>query len=450
MTIARGAAIGAVAAAALVVVLMLFGGGGGHPYKLSFQTAGQLVKGDDIQVGGRRIGAVEAITLAENNQALVDISVEDGFAPLHEGTKATIRLTSLSGVANRYIELSLGPNNAPKLPDNATIPEDKTTTVVDIDQIFNTLDAPTREGLGRFIRGQGDWYKDKSAKANMAAYYLNPAISTSADVFDQISRDQLTLGKAVTSTAKAMGAIASRRSDLTNLITNSNSFAAAIASQNASLAEGLSQLPATLTRANSTFENLRSTLVPVQNLIDASKPQTVDLEAFFAQLNPAVNRAVPVFQNLSPMISKPGTSNDITDTFKGSPTLQKLANDNGFSSFPASKASLGKGTSVFDFARPYTVDLAGWIRELGQVTAFYDANGHYARVSPAFNAYSFDSGNNTFSIQDADKRLSVYEGITNGTYNTRRCPGAAAGAPTGMAWPFLTPAGCDQGQVLPG
>ena len=449
MSIARGAAIGAIAAAAIVVVFMLFGGGGGHKYKLRFQTAGQLVKGDDIQVGGRRIGSVDAISLTKDNQAEIEITVDDEFAPLPASTKATERLTSLSGVANRYIELALGPNNGPKIPDGGTIDEDRTTSVVDVDQLFDTLDAPTRQGLARFIRGQAQWYKGKEAEGNLAAYFLNPALSTTSQVFEQISNDQRTLGQAVTATASAMGAIASRRQDLTNLITNSNSFATAIASQNASFATALGALPKTLRRANDTFVQLDSSLVPVQNLVNASIPQTVNLTKFFRLLNPAVASSVPVFQNLSPMVHKPGLNNDLADTFTSAPKLQNLANANEFSAFPSSKRSLGTGTDTLSFARPYTVDLTGWIRELGQVTAFYDANGHYARVSPAFNAYSYNSSTNDLTVMDAQKRLSVYEDITNGTYNTRRCPGAAAGAPAGMTWPFLTPAGCDSSQVLP-
>jgi phospholipid/cholesterol/gamma-HCH transport system substrate-binding protein len=35
------------------------------------------------------------------------------------------------------------------------------------------------------------------------------------------------------------------------------------------------------------------------------------------------------------------------------------------------------------FIRPYTPDLWAAVTRLGQITAFYDGNGHYARVQPA-------------------------------------------------------------------
>jgi ABC-type transporter Mla subunit MlaD len=75
-----------------------------------------------VQIGGRRVGAVQEITLADNNEAVVRISVDDGFAPLHEGTSAAIRLTSLSGIANRYVALSPGPNSAASSRRGSTSP----------------------------------------------------------------------------------------------------------------------------------------------------------------------------------------------------------------------------------------------------------------------------------------------------------------------------------------
>src|SRR5262249_32305765 len=115
MTIARGAVLGALLAVVAVLAIILLSGGGGTHYHLIFETGGQLVKGDDVQIGGRRLGGVDDIVLTDDNQAEVVINVEKPYAPLHEGTKATIRLTSLSGVANRYIALAPGPNNAPEI-----------------------------------------------------------------------------------------------------------------------------------------------------------------------------------------------------------------------------------------------------------------------------------------------------------------------------------------------
>ena len=70
--------------------------------------------GDVVQVD-QRTGSVESISLTKNNQAAVKVSVQEPYAPLHEGTQAVVRLTSLSGIANRYVGLTPGPSTAAKI-----------------------------------------------------------------------------------------------------------------------------------------------------------------------------------------------------------------------------------------------------------------------------------------------------------------------------------------------
>src|SRR3954452_24114564 len=126
MTVARVAALAALGIAVVVVAVLLLTGDGGKEYKVQLINAGQLVNGDDVQVGGRRVGSIEDISLTNNNQAQLKIKVDSDFAPLHEGTTAIVRATSLSGIANRYLALSPGPNSAPAFPDNKLIPTDNT------------------------------------------------------------------------------------------------------------------------------------------------------------------------------------------------------------------------------------------------------------------------------------------------------------------------------------
>ena len=147
MTIARGAAIASLVVAVIAVAVLMFGSSGGETYVLHMQTANQLVKGNEVQVGGLAVGKVTDISLSKDNQADVKITVNDNFAPLHEGTTAIVRIASLPSVANRYISLTPGPNNAPEIPGGGVIEQDKTTNAVDLDQLFNALEPKTRKGL---------------------------------------------------------------------------------------------------------------------------------------------------------------------------------------------------------------------------------------------------------------------------------------------------------------
>src|SRR4051812_30209336 len=160
MTVARGAAIGALAVVVILILALFLGRSSARSYKLVFQDAGQLVKGNQVQIGGATVGQVTDIELTDDNLAEITIKVKEGkVLPLHKGTRATIRATSLSGVANRYVSLDPGPNNAPAIPDEGKLQPDSTQSIVDLDQLFNTLDPRTRRGLQQVVQGSADQYE---------------------------------------------------------------------------------------------------------------------------------------------------------------------------------------------------------------------------------------------------------------------------------------------------
>ena len=150
--------------------------GGGHEYTLVFENAGQLVKGDNVQIGGRAVGTVTSIELTANNQAAIRVTVEEPYAPLREGTQAIIRLTSLSGIANRYVALTPGPGREPDAAATTRrLDTASTTTAVDLDQLFNTLDPEARKDLQGVIEGFKTQFEGKGDKANASARVLQPA-----------------------------------------------------------------------------------------------------------------------------------------------------------------------------------------------------------------------------------------------------------------------------------
>ncbi|MCZ4494666.1 MAG: phospholipid/cholesterol/gamma-HCH transport system substrate-binding protein [Baekduia sp.] len=443
MTASRLAALAAIAVVAVVAVLLLKGSSQ-HEYTLVFQSAGQLVKDNDVQIGGRRIGRVAAIKLDDRNLAEVRIQVDEPYAPLHLGTTATIRSGSLSGVANRYIALAPGPNNAPKLDDGQTLGLDRTTTSVDLDQLFDTLDPKTRASLQKVIKGSATQYRGKGAQANEALKYFNPTLSTTSRLVNELDRDQQSLQDFIIYTARATTALAERRGDLTNLVTNANTTSGAIASESASLNRALKALPATLRRGNSTFVDLRSTLDDLDQLVNASKPVAPRLAPFFKQLRPLITDARPTIRDLSSLISRPGAGNDLIDLLNQQPRLTQVATP----TFQHTIKGLQQGTPVLQFIRPYAPDLIGWFRDFGQSTANYDANGHFARISPIVNAFQFTdnpAGGTLTPLKPSERQVGLQSG------KVRRCPGGATQVAADGSNPYA-PAGsdCDPSLVPPG
>jgi phospholipid/cholesterol/gamma-HCH transport system substrate-binding protein len=420
VTAARIAAAGALAlAVALAVWLLLFRGDGGTEYTLIFQNAGQLVTDDDVQVGGRRVGSVREIELTEDNQAAIKVVVQEPYAPLREGTRAVIRLTSLSGIANRYIALTPAPGDAKELTEGATITTESTTDVVDLDQIFNTLDERTRGDLAGVIKGFATQYEGKGEQAGQSAKYFNPLLSSSRRLVQEVTEDEAALTEFLVNSSRAVTTIAERRDELSQLVGNANATASAIGAENAALARALGLLPTTLRRANTTFVNLRATLDDLDVLVAESKPATKDLAPFLRELRPLVAAARPTIRDLRTAVRRPGTDNDLVEATRKLPSLQRAATP----SFRNSRQALEKAQPVLEFARPYTPDFIGWVRDFGQGASNYDANGHFARIQPMFNAFSFGdnpAGGVLTPIPPSQRMDGVQSGVI------KRCPGAAS------------------------
>jgi len=447
--VGRLAAVGALVLAVVLVAVVVLGGGDKRRYRMTFQTAGQLVKGDEVQVGGRAVGTIKDIELTTSNDALVEIEVEEPFAPLHEGTTGIIRATSLSGVANRYIALTPGPNSGGELDDDAVLGTDRTTTPVDLDQLFNTLDPRTRKGLQNVVQGFATWYEGKGKQANEAARYFSPALSTTARLTEELTKDQGALTAFVVNTSKAMTALAERRDDLASLVSNGNTTFGAIAAENDGLSRALTVLPSTLRRANTTFVNLRATLDDLDVLVDESKPATRELAPFLRELRPLVRSARPTIADLSALIRRPGANNDAVEATRQLPALQRTATP----AFRNSVGALKRSQPFIETVRPYAPEFVGWLRGFGQAASPYDANGHYARVSPIFNALSFTDSPAGGVLTPKARGTGRLDGLQTG--KVKKCPGAAIQAPADGSAPFLDsgalgPEDCDPTILPPG
>ncbi|HXD59576.1 MAG TPA: MCE family protein [Thermoleophilaceae bacterium] len=428
-----------------LVALLMFGGKGPYEVTAEFQSASQLVNGNLVEIGGRQVGKVKSISLAPNGLARVKFTVDGDFSPLHEGTQATIRVNSLSGIANRYVSLQLGPSEENPIPDGGTIPAAKTQSAVDLDSILNSLDEPSRKGLEEIIRGSAANLDGKGQQANESLKYLSPALSTTSQLTAELASDQAEFNRFVTDTSGVVTTLASRSTDLSELVANANAFTRAIGDENQSLSQALGVLPDTLQNGTKTFRDLHGTLDDLDVLVNESKPATKKLAPFFAQLRPLLRDADPTIRDLSQLIRAPGANNDLIELLGKQPQLTNLAKHD----FPRTIQALQKSQPVIDYIRPYSPELTGWLTRYGQSASPYDGNGHYARVQPIFNKFTFSknaSGSFLTAVPDDQRLAGLEQHVSN------RCPGSATQPSADGSNPFLdlSQLGCNPSAVPPG
>jgi phospholipid/cholesterol/gamma-HCH transport system substrate-binding protein len=437
--IGRIAAIAAVVAAAVLVGFIIFGGGGGYTVHAVFENANQLVKGNQVELDGTPIGSVKGLGMTPQGQAEITLGIEGKYAPLPAGVHATIRQASQSGIANRYIDLEMpsAEGDKTKIPDGGVISADNTTTSVDLDQLFNTLDRPTRKALQDFFKGNAKALAGKGALQNLGFQYLNPALSTSRRLFGELNRDTPTLERFVTQSSRLVSTLASRRADLSALIQNLDQTMGAIGSQKVALADALGRLPAFMRRSNTTFLNLRATLNDVDPLVNASKPLARKLNPFLDQLQPLLHDLKPTVADLRSIVRRPGANNDLTELTQGFGPLASEALDTKNrkvdfgagpqdvgqtdGAFPTAVKSFKDASPVIAFGRPYTPDFLGWLDDFS-TSGGYDALGGISRTQVIFNATTIQNG--IPAIIPIAQRPELYKQF-NRIYQYKRCPGAS-------------------------
>jgi phospholipid/cholesterol/gamma-HCH transport system substrate-binding protein len=441
--VARVAGVVAIVGAIVLAgVLLFYDSGGGYTVKARFTNAGQLVKGNLVEVGGVKAGTVTGFRVTEDGQVEVDMKIEDEHAPLRVGTTATIRQNSQSSTAGRYIELFLPSENQAggDIPDGGTMGIDRTTSTVELDQLFNTLDPPTRKSLQQLYAGLNAAYTGKGEQANAGLKYLSPQLATTTRLFEELRHDPQVLERFLVDSSRLVTTLASRRDDLASLIGNLNTTTRALSSDRAALAEVLDRFPGFMRQANTTYVDLRATLDDLDPFVDASKPVARRLQPYLRELRPFARDARPTVRDLSAIVRSPGEDNDLLELQRTYPPLAEITLETERRSidygtgkrnvgetrgaFPELARALAGSTPIVAHGRPYTPDFVGWMDDFSH-TGGYDANGSFSRTQTLLDAFSPSDGSGAVSaLLPLADRADVLKNFTR-VQQVKRCPGAA-------------------------
>ncbi len=348
-----------------------------------------------------------------------------------------VRSQSLSGIANRYVDLDLpdGETGDETIADGGTIEQVNTTSEVDLDTLFNTFNEETVADLKSVIKGFARSYDAVGPQANAGFYYLNPFFSTSRRVFGELTRDERSLENLIVDSASLTEALASRSGDIELLIANINDMFGAIGNREAELASAIGQLPDFMRQFNTTAVNLRAALDDVDPLIEASKPVAKKLQPFAKRLRRFARDSVPTIKGLDGIVKRKGGANDLIELTELQVPLGAIAagpvNRNGQSrpgAFPASAQALTDGLPQLQWFRPYITEdaISGWFDDFSH-SGFPDALGGVGRISLTLNTFTAGAGGVPNFLDPIDPNLIIggqpFEGLLD-IKNLERCPGA--------------------------
>jgi phospholipid/cholesterol/gamma-HCH transport system substrate-binding protein len=370
--LARVGAFAALAAAAIIVVILLISSGSTYVLHVPFRDAGQLVKGDLVTVAGHQVGSVGAITLTDNGLADVELDISDGgITPIRSGTIAQIGQLSLTGLANRFVGLSLSGAGHP-IPSGGTLPLTQTRGIVDLDAALDALTPRVRASIQQILRAGAYFVSRPTARQLNAAFrYLNPALSQSAALGGEVVADKIALQRLVASSAQVSTALAGRDADLAGAVTNTAASLREVASQRAALEDAIARAPAVLRQSTGVLADVDSTLHVLNPTLTDLQPVAPKLATLLRNVAPTANNLVPTIRGLQQLVPRATSALNAAGpaAAQATPAVKSLT------------GALTELTPILAGLRPYAPDVvAGFFNGVGGASGgFYDANGHYLK-----------------------------------------------------------------------
>ncbi len=290
---------------ALVAVFLAYNANNGLPfvptYRISVEipNANTLIKGNEVRIGGVRVGQVtdvEPETGADGSvNAKVDLELDRDQKPLPDDSTVIVRSRSALGL--KYLEITRGTatqglQEGGILPLSAAQPEP-----VEIDQLFNTFDEPTREAIQVNLLEFGNALAGRGAQLNGAIQELRPLVEVLEPVMRNLASPQTDLRGFVTGLSRAAAEaapVAEQQADI--FVSLDTTFGALATVARPFIQQAIERTP-------ETFDTLARTSPRINRFVDDTAHLFGDLRPGFAALAPtshvllkAANKGIPALK----------------------------------------------------------------------------------------------------------------------------------------------------------
>ena len=376
----------------IVAVFLAYNANNGLPFVPTYQldaevpNAANLVRGNDVRMGGARVGVIDEITPVNHKDGTVTaklkLKLQTSVDPLPKNSTVLIRPRSALGL--KFVEITkgnlpvTGDDNAKRngFADGATIPiRNATPEPVEIDEVFNTFNKPTRAAIetnltefGNALAGRGQDLNDAIALAPSLLGNLIPVMNNLSDPATRLNN----LFPALERAASAVAPAAQTQADL--FVNLDTTFSALADVARPFIQESISNGPPALNTAIRTFPFQRVFLANTEQFVRDLKPGIRAL----SRAAPAVSEALTV--GTPALLRSVALNRRLETTFR---TIQAFSED------PRVSLGLGDLTSTVQLLNPSLTSLAPvqltcnyitlWFRNVASLLSEGDSNGTWQR-----------------------------------------------------------------------
>jgi phospholipid/cholesterol/gamma-HCH transport system substrate-binding protein len=318
----------------IVAVFLAYNANNGLPFvstynlKARVPNADALVKGNEVRIGGSRVGVVKEVKPVQvGNGAIaaeLDLSLDKSAEPIPANSTMIIRPKSPLGL--KYLQIVPG-NSRKGLKAGETIPISAARPEpVDIDQFFDMFDEKTRTAIQRNNAGYGNGFAGRGPQLNAAFGALRSLAEHGQPVLRTLVEPSTNFGgfwKALEDLSATVAPVAETQASM--FVALDRTFAAFARVSRPFIQETIVKGPPTLEAVTADLPALRPFFHDAARFFTAFKPGARALGETSPTINaalragiPALNRSPQLYAQLTPTAealldfqSEPGVFNGL-------------------------------------------------------------------------------------------------------------------------------------------
>jgi virulence factor Mce-like protein len=288
----------------LVAVFLAYNANSGLPFVPSYElkadvpNAANLVAGNDVRIGGTRVGTVDDIRPVVRPDgsvvARLTLKLETTIEPLPVDSRVIVRPRSALGL--KYVQITRG-TSTQGFDDGATIPVRQATPApVELDEVLNTFDDRTRAASRTNIDEFGTAFAGRGPDLNRTIEELNPLLLTLDPVMRNLSDPRTRLARTVRALGRTAGIVAPAAETQAALVRNLDTTFAALARVAVPLRRTIEGGPPALDAAIDALPRTRPFLANTEGLFRDLRPGVAALRTGAPALADAVATGTPVLR----------------------------------------------------------------------------------------------------------------------------------------------------------
>jgi virulence factor Mce-like protein len=269
-----------------------------YEIKVQVPDAQELVANNEVLIGGRRVGSIAAVEsrLEEDGDPYAEMSLRleltlDG--QIREDAIARVRSRSLLGA--KYLELTMGEDGEP-LPQGGTLPLSQARENVEVDEVVDELDEPTRKNLARVVDGLGTGFAGRGSSFNDSLAAFADLATDARPVLAAIAAPSTQFERQIAAFAATAAELGSDPGAVGTILDRGATTLAAIERAGSAFEETLEQTPETLAVGTEALAELRPVLAKARVIAGRLVPSARLLPSTAKRLTAAARAGTPALR----------------------------------------------------------------------------------------------------------------------------------------------------------